>query len=92
MRPPRQLDGADVLHLAVSHPKPFFVMEYATESSPGSAVHGLAVCQYATGQVYRFSCDESWEVQNDFDFPSVEAALGVQSGQYDTAKLGWQRW
>jgi hypothetical protein len=40
---------------------------FMPDGGDGIPIHGLAVCQYATGKVYRFSCDRGWEVNNDFD-------------------------
>ena len=95
-RPPFQLDGAHVLHWAWSSPAPFFVM--GVTSAPGEPahegipIHGLAICRYADsrGQVYVFSCDAQWEVQNDAPYESVAAARARRSLQYDTSKVIWR--
>lgn len=53
-RPPNALDGAVVLYWATSEPHPFF--EMPVDEVP---IHGLAICRYDQGPVYRFSCDAS---------------------------------
>ena len=92
MKPPRQLDGADVVHWAWSHPEPFFIMPFSTGSSPGIPIHGLAVCRYEkSGEIYRFSCGVDWEVENDSPWDTVEQAMRAPSGQYDAGAVDWQR-
>lgn len=57
----------------------------------GIQIVGLAVCRYNdTGHVYRFSCNEQWEVENDTDWgQSAEAAMTGESGQYDVKTVRW---
>lgn len=58
MKPPPLLDGAKVLYWAWSGDQPFGDM--------GSIeIYGFAICIYDSGDMYRFSCDRRWEVQND---------------------------
>ncbi len=85
--PPRMLDGAVVRCWAWSERTPFFVMP---DGGDGIPIHGLAICQYESGQIYRFSCDKDWEVVNDTDYESIEQAKGVQSTQYDSSSVRWQ--
>jgi hypothetical protein len=63
---------------------PFF--EMPIEEVP---IHGLAICRYEQGPGYRFSCDSSWEVQNDSPYDTVEQAMRSPSGQYDVSKVTW---
>ena len=69
-----------VLRWAWSWPEPFFHMD---DGAAGVAIHGLAIARYASGAVYRFSCDASWECANDTDFDTIEAAMTAPSAQYD---------
>jgi len=87
LKPPDELDGATVLWWTFSF-EPFFVMADGGEAIP---IHGLAVCRYESGKVYRFSCDCGWEVQSDCDFGSVHEALTAPSAQYEIASLRWER-
>jgi len=82
--PPGVLDGAVVLYWAESGVRPFFKMP---DDDSFISIHGLAICQYLSGAIYRFSCDQSWEVQNDSAYeirgsafcPSRSHALPVTS-------------
>lgn len=90
MKPPAEIDGAEVLYWAWSEPEPIFVMPFA-EREGGIAIHGLAICRYAkSGDVYKFSCDRNWETCNDSPWGSVEAAMRTESGNYDVRSIRWQ--
>ena len=74
MRPPKEIDGARVIEWAWSHPEPFFVVPYSDRSG-GIPIHGLAICRYEdSGAIYRFSCNENWETENDSPQDSIAAA------------------
>ena len=88
--PPDQLDGAKVLYWAWSGDDPFFVMPYS-DGSGGIPIYGLAVCQYKSGAIYRFSCSYEWEVENDSDRETIEDAMSGASGQHDIATVEWQK-
>ncbi len=88
--PPEKIDGAKVLLWAWADDAPFFVMPYSNGSG-GIDIRGLAICQYTTGEVYRFSCDEHWEVQNDSEWGNVEDAKARASTQYDVTKVRWYK-
>lgn len=89
MLPPKTLDGAVVLYWAWSEPAPFFLMP---DGAKGTPIHGLAVCSYRNSKdVYRFSCNRNWGVENDSQHESVERAMQAQSAQYDTAAIRWNR-
>ena len=91
MKPPAQIDGADVLLWAWSEPAPFFEMPYS-DGSGSIPIHGLAICRYWTsGAVYRFSCNSSWETENDSPWDTVEAAASGESAQYDVRSVQWHR-
>ena len=85
-RPPKALDGAVVLYWATSEPHPFFEMLGDEVRIP---IHGLAICRYNQGTVYKFHCDASWEVQNDSPFATVEEALRDSYAPYDASKVTW---
>jgi hypothetical protein len=60
------------------------------EESIVGKVHGLAICRYeSSGAVYRFSCDECWEVLNDAPFENVEAAMLASSMQFRAEDVEW---
>jgi hypothetical protein len=89
MRPPSQIDGADVVLWAWSAPTPFFEMP-CSDGGPAVAIHGLAICRYAkSGAIYRFSCNRDWEAENDSPWDTVEAAASGASGQYDVRSVRW---
>ncbi len=90
--PPVEIDNAKVLHWAWSGKAPFFVMPNSGGSG-GIKIYGLAICQYPSGAVYRFSCDKNWKVQNDSDWNSVKEAMMAPSVQYDVTQIKWhKRW
>lgn len=91
MKPPREIDGAEVLFWAWSFPQPFFEMP-ASDHSSSVPIHGLAVCRYRAGEVYRFSCNASWETENDTDCATPDEALVAPSAQYDVTSVKWQPW
>jgi len=92
MRPPPQIDGADVVLWAWSGPAPFFEMP-SSDGGSSVPIHGLAVCRYPEGgAVYRFSCSRTWETENDSPYKSVEDAAGGESAQYDVRSVQWQCW
>jgi hypothetical protein len=90
MKPPPQIDRAEVVLWAWSEPTPFFDMPFS-DGSGAIPIHGLAICRYSSsGKVYRFSCNRAWETENDTDYESVEhAAMGLS--QYDINAVAWRR-
>lgn len=88
MRPPDELDGAKVLEWAWSE-VPFGVIRN-TDGVLACQVHGLAICQYPKDdKVYRFSCDDKWEVQQDMDYDSFEEAKALLPAQYRQVDMVW---
>ena len=86
-KPPDKLDGANVKFWSYSGDTPFFVMP---NGDSGIAINGLAICQYSeSGEIYRFSCSESWEVENDSSYESIEEAMNSPSGQYKVELVKW---
>lgn len=87
MQPPPLLDGAHVLFWA------WFDPPLRPVNPPGYAlpIHAAAVVQYTSGRVYRFHCDQNWEVQGDWDCDSVEEALGAGLRSFPTGPVSWRR-
>lgn len=44
------------------------------DGGDGVPIHGFAVCRYEAGSIYRFSCNADWEVENDSQYDTLEAA------------------
>ena len=86
--PPDELDGAEVLLWAYNPVEPFFIMRY-TDGTEYKPIHGFAICRYKGSDIfYKFSCDHDWNVEGDFDEPSIEAA--VQSAQSQSIEpINW---
>jgi hypothetical protein len=90
--PPDELDGARVIKWAWSGNKPFGLISIVNGSSDDPIeIYGLAICQYdASDNVYRFSCDRSWNVQQDGSYESVDDALRQLPDQYKLVAAKWR--
>ena len=88
MKPPPMIDGAKVLWWAWSGDEPFG--EHYGDEGDDRWVHGFAVCQYESGQFYRFSCNRHWECVNDTDAASIEKAKASIPMNYDESRIVWQ--
>ena len=89
MRPPAQLDGADVLWWAWSGREPFGELCNASERERW--VFGFAVCRYGGSYNYcRFSCNEKWQVVNDSMHADKAAAKAAIPSNYDAGRVAWQ--
>lgn len=88
-KPPSEIDGAKVLYWAWSGSVPFgFVGD--EKDLMASEIYGLAICQYENSEaVYRFSCDENWETQQDQVYDSVNQAIENLPDQYRNVKADW---
>lgn len=83
-RPPKEIDGAKVLFWAWSGSMPFGRVS-------DIEIYGLALCQYEnTEDVYRFSCDEDWETQQDDVYSSVQEAKESLPTQYKNVEAEWK--
>ena len=81
---PRVIDGAVVMEWAWSD-QPFGVVGTIH-------IHGLAICHYSdNSQIYRFSCNEHWETEQDADYDSVEDAKLYLPDQYRNAPINWRK-
>ena len=89
--PPKSLDGAEVIEWAWSGSNPFgYILTASGEVA--ETVFGLAICTYPNSSVvYRFSCDENWEVVQDSDYASVDDAKSFLPEQYKACKANWHR-
>ena len=86
--PPPKIDGATVVEYAWSD-SPFGLL---TDSNDKVVVqiHGLALCQYAgSSDIYRFSCDEKWESEQDSIYYSIDDAKNQLPKQYTNAPIEW---
>jgi hypothetical protein len=89
--PPDYLDGARVLKWAWSGENPFGYMQYTDDKLPPIEVFGLAICRYEdTKELFRFSCDKSWEVVNDSPENSIDNAIENLPQQYKTVNIIWR--
>jgi hypothetical protein len=63
-----------------------------TDGTMAATIHGLALCQYPDSQkVYRFSCNASWETEQDMDYSSVAEAKALLPKQNQHAPVVWQK-
>jgi len=89
--PPNELEGAKVIKWAWSGDKPFGYLRYEDEQFEPVEIYGLAICQYDdSDNVYRFSCDKNWEVQQDDVYKSVEDAVRQLPDQYRLVSAEWR--
>ncbi|MGH1378957.1 MAG: hypothetical protein ACRBB3_09065 [Alphaproteobacteria bacterium] len=90
MKPPNQIDGAEVLEWAWSGDTPFGVIMYDESNDIATEIFGIAICKYPSSNViYRFSCDKDWETQQDTDYSSTEEAKGQLPEQYQGVSITW---
>lgn len=90
VEPPDELDGARVIKWAWSGDEPFGVLPVA-DLDDSIEIFGLAICQYDdSNNVYRFSCDKDWEVQQDGVHDSVDDALRQLPDQYKSVTVKWK--
>ncbi len=87
--PPAEIDGAKVLEWAWSGEKPFGIIACGS-TEPPIEIYDLAICQYATSEkIYRFSCNESWEVEQDSSYVSITEAKNNLPYQYQEVEAFW---
>jgi hypothetical protein len=107
VKPPPTLDGMRVLEWAWSD-EPFGLMGVwsgRADDAEGEsiAIHGFAICLFEhvpkyewiakrRDTYYFFSCNASWEVENDSECGSVEDGKARLPGNYAKAKPNWHRW
>lgn len=87
--PPQRIDGALVLEWAWSE-EPFGEL-LDTEGRLVAVVHGLALCRYDdSSKIYRFSCDDSWDCQQDAVYESIDVAKAFLPAQYRRVVPKWR--
>ncbi len=88
-KPPDRIDGAKVIEWAYAETAPFSVLK-DENGVIAAKIHGLAICQYDSGEIYRFSCDQHWVTQQDTPHDSVEEAKMMLSKRYQkNAAVRW---
>jgi hypothetical protein len=88
VEPPDELDGAKVIKWAWSGNEPFGYIN--VDDGTRIEIFGLAICQYDdSSNVYRFSCDQNWTVQQDSSFDSIDKAQSQLPNQYELVKVKW---
>ena len=88
--PPPTLDGARVLWWAWAGEKPFGELPGA--EGDDRLVFGFAVCRYDAGSLYRFTCNQHWQVVQDMDHSDEGEAMTNIPAQYDVLRVAWQRY
>ncbi len=89
--PPREIDGARVLHWAWSGSTPFGVVRFP-DGTIAAEIFGLAICQYSNSDVvYRFSCNAEWETEQDHDYASAQEAMDNLPMQYRELAAVWHK-
>ncbi|WP_417503143.1 hypothetical protein [Marinobacter sp.] len=91
-KPPKEIDGAEVLEWAWSGNKPFgFVRLQSGEVA--AEIFGLAICRYPDSDtIYRFSCNIEWETEQDSDYCSINEAKKNLPEQYKNIEAQWQKY
>ena len=96
VEPPEDLEGAKVIKWAWSGHEPFGQLpligsDTDSESSDSIEIFGLAICQCDdSDNVYRFSCDKNWEVQQDGVYESVDDAQTQLPDQFKSVTAQWR--
>jgi hypothetical protein len=86
--PPSQLDGADVLHYAVSKRGRFHLIQ---GTSPAVSVAAMAICRYNNDdRFYLFKCTADWNVVADTDCESIDAAMQTAARHAADEAVSWK--
>src|SRR5689334_9622864 len=83
--PPLTLDGATVLYYCSLGLPVQSTGHHAIHHEDGSASipSNVAICRYPDGLIiYRFYCDDNWNVITDMDYLSIEAAIEAIESDY----------
>ena len=91
-KPPKEIDGAKVLEWAWSGDEPFgFVRLQSGEVA--AEIFGLAICKYPDSDtIYRFSCGNEWEAEQDSGYSSISDAKKHLPEQYKSIEAQWQKY
>jgi len=88
VNPPNLIDGARVLEWAWSD-EPFGELPNE-DGTAALLIHGLALCRYENStEIYRFSCDATWECAQDDKYDSIEDAKTHLPQQYRRIPAIW---
>ncbi len=91
-KPPKEIDGAKVLEWAWSGEKPFGVVRYES-GEIAAEIFGLAICSYPNERkIYRFSCNENWETEQDATYETADEAMKYLPEQYREEPANWQKY
>jgi len=91
-KPPKTIDNAEVLYWAWSGEIPFGTLK-STNGSIIADIFGLAICVYRdSDSIYRFSCDNEWESEQDSDYSSIEEAMNNLPEQYKNVPANWRKY
>lgn len=91
-KPPKEIDGAKVLEWAWSGSQPFGILKYES-GEVAAEIYGLAICQYPDSKhIYRFSCDQNWETEQDREYSSILEAKDHLPEQYRNIEVQWQKY
>ncbi len=91
-KPEPIIDGAKVLYWAWSGVKPFGWLG-ATDDPKAIPIFGLAIAQYDNDStIYRFSCNENWETEQDGTYETPEEAMRLLPEQYQEVQANWKRY
>ncbi len=82
---------ANVLYWAWSGNKPFGWIG-SSKDPEAIPVYGLAIAQYeGDSTIYRFSCNENWEMEQDATYATVDEAMTYLPEQYREEPANWQK-
>ena len=89
-KPPGKIDGASIIEWAWSGSnQPFGVIRFS-DGQIAHEIFGLAICKYdESDAVFRFSCDENWEAQQDSIYKSIIEAKQNLPAQYQGIQPQW---
>jgi len=89
-KPPPQLDTAQVLYWVWAGDEPFRRVPNR-EDTTLIEIFGYAVC-FLEGTIYRFACDQNWDVHHDSDFSSIQEAMDSTIEQYPDRQIRWEKY
>ena len=90
--PPRQIDGANVLHWTTSRLGRFHTIPHGADPAAEDAISvaAMAICRYqGGGPYYLFKCDRNWEVVSDWDADSIGEAQAIASQHVSNETIKW---
>jgi hypothetical protein len=91
-KPPRELDGAEVLLWAIRRRGLFHTIPQGADPTGEGVISipAMAICRYADGdRYYLFKCDWNWEVVFDWDAESVDEAREIAATHAEEETVEW---